>query len=616
MKIKPVLPLVATCALGTHALAENPRLEEIVVTSSRTPMTLRQLGTSVSVITENDIRANGSFALQDILRTQPGIAVTNTGGAGKVSTLRIRGEEGYRTKVFLDGIDISDTSSPQFSPRIEQLQSAGIQRVEILRGPQGMMYGADAGGVVNITSWAPEKGFSGDASVEGGRYGTGQLAANLGLGGERLNGSLSLADYQTDGFNSRSIDSELRDDDGYENTTVHGKVNFQATEALGFSLAGNSIDGESDYDGCYAADFSTTHRCRDDYQQESWRGSANWQGARFGHELAYSRSEMERVNFSDGIESFANRGEMEKWTYLGNFAGSEQLRLVYGVDLETDNLKDAGVSESRDDLGYFLEYQGNWRQNLYLTAGARYDDNDDFGSYTSWRLSGAWVVPTSSGEVKFRGTYGTGFRAPSLYEIAYNEGPWAYAPASDTTLDAEESEGYDLAVSWFGNNGLYLEAVYFDQAVDNQIRYDLINYSGYLQDKGETTSSGVELIAQWPLLENLSLSGNYTWNDTETTNGEQRAYRPEQLANIGLTWLLLDQRLSLAVHARSSGDAVDTVGQSMDDYTVVDARVSFALLEGLDLYGRVENLFDEEYEEVPTYFASGTAAYAGVRYSF
>ncbi len=615
MKISPAITLLAACAASSYTQANN-RLEEVIVTSSRTPMSLRQLGTSVSVANEDDIRALGFTALQDVLRTQPGVSVTNNGGAGKVSTLRIRGEEGYRTRVFLDGIDVSDTSSPQFSPRVEHLQSAGIQRVEILRGPQGMMYGADAGGVVNISTWAPDEGFSGDVNAEGGRYGSSQLAANLGFGAERLNASFSAVDYETDGFNSRSSDNVLRDDDGYENTSLHGRLGWQATDALSFSLAGHSIDGDSEYDGCYTSMGLPTQRCSGEFEQRAWRGGATWEGERFSHELAYSASDMDRVNYAEGQESYANDGELEKWTYLGSFSGGKNLRLVYGVDLETDKLTDSGETRSRDNDGYFLEYQGSWWQNLHLTAGARYDDNDDFGDFTSWRFSAAWVVPVEGGEIKYRGTYGTGFRAPSLYEIAYNEGPYAYAPARGTQLDAEESEGFDLAISWYGNDGLYLEAVYFDQSVDNEIRYDLVNYSGYLQEGGETESTGIELIVEWPLLDNLSLSGNYTYNDTEKADGEDRAYRPEQLANLGVIWRPMDERLSLGVYARTSRDSVDTVGEAMDDYTVVDARISFALFAGLDLYGRVENLFDEDYEEVPTYNSSSTAAYAGVRYSF
>ena len=147
--------LAVASTTSLQATADNEtttrnKMEELVVTSSRVPMPLRQIGTSVSVITQQDIAELGFNSIYDVLRTQPSIGVTNSGGAGQQTTLRIRGEEGFRTLVLLDGIDLSNTSTPQVSTQFEHLLSSGIQRVEILRGPQGLMYGADAGGVVNI----------------------------------------------------------------------------------------------------------------------------------------------------------------------------------------------------------------------------------------------------------------------------------------------------------------------------------------------------------------------------------------------------------------------------------------------------------------------------------
>lgn len=616
MKVTPIVSLLTTSTLALNSLYTNAaesRLEEIIVTSSRVEEPLRQVGTSVSVITEEEIRSFGFSSLQDVLRTQSAIGVTNRGGAGKVSTLRIRGEEGYRTKVLLDGIDITDPSSPQPSPRFEQLLSSNVSRVEILRGPQGMMYGADAGGVVNITSRAPGEGFNGDVGAEAGRYGTQQLSANLGYGSDQLGAVVSATDYETDGFNARDDDTDPGDDDGYENTTLHGRVNWRPADGLDLSLAARNVEGENQYDYC---GFPPTNACSDDYELNAWRAAARFEDDSFTHELAYSASETERILYTEGAESFAYEGEIEKWSYIGDYSHSDALRLVYGIDLETESLVSGGDSESRDEDGYYLEYQGNWIDNLYVTAGARHDDNDDFGSHTSWRVSSAYLIPLGGGEIKLRGAYGTGFRAPSLYEIAYNDGPFAYPPAAGTELDAEESEGYDLAIAWSGDSGLYLEAVYFDQRIDQAIIYDPVDYSGYLQDDGESESSGVELIAEVALPAGFTLRGNYTWNETETDTGEQRAYRPEQLANIGLDWLGLNQRLHLGINARLSADAIDTDGADVDDYEVVNLYASFTVLQGLDVFARVENALDEEYQEIAPFNTARAAAYAGVRYTF
>lgn len=600
-------------AATTSVAADSP-LEEIVITSSRVPMPLREVGTSLSVLDNSELTRLGYNALHNALRTQPSVAVSNSGGAGKAATLRIRGEEGFRTLVLLDGIDISDTSSPQVSPRMEQLMTAGIQRVEILRGPQGLMYGADAGGVINITTATPEEGVIGQVSAEGGKYGTQQFAGSIGAQGDWGDVHLSASDFSTDGFNARTTDTSLGDDDGYDNTTWHGRLGWTPTESLRAGLVLRSVEGENEYDSCFGV--APTDDCADDYEQHAYRAVVDYSAGRFSHSLAYNQSETDREFFSAGRSSFATEGELSSISYLGSFSAGESLKLIYGVDLEQESIDDGSFDEERDQDGYYLELQGGFSNQLFLTAGLRYDDNEDFGSYNSYRLSGAYLMPVEYGELKLKATLGTGFRAPSLYEIAYNRGPFAFPPASGTTLMEEESQGYDLGLAWSGANGLYLEATWFDQRVENEIFFDLIGFSGYLQGDGEAESSGVELAGNWTPISRLSLTANYTWNETEAEDGSPRAFRPEHLANLGLVWLPMDERLQLGLHLRLSREAETTDGTPLDDYEVLDLNASFTVLPGLALYGRVENLLDEDYEEVPTYNTAGRAAYAGVRYRF
>ena len=615
-KVSRFSALAIACAAVNPVFA-NDKLEEIIVISSRVEMPLRQIGTSVSVVTQQDIQQRGFSSLFDILCSEPAIAASNTGGAGKATSLRIRGEEGFRTLVLLDGINISDTSGTQVTPKVEHLMSTGISRVEILRGPQGLMYGADAGGVVNISSTAPTEGIGGQVSAEGGRYGSSELAGSIGGANELGDFILSVSDYQTDGFNSRTTDTNLKDSDGYDNTTVHGKAGWNASEDLRFELVARNVSAENDYDACFTVDtFAGADQCTNDYDMSALRALVDYSAGGFNHQLSYSNTDTEREFFSEGKSSFTADGSLDNISYLGSYSQSDSFRLVYGIDLKNESIESDGSDIDRDQNGYYAEYQGGFSNSLFITMGVRHDDNDDFGSHTSYRASGAYVFDLSGGELKLRGAYGTGFRPPSLYEIAYNSGPFAYSPASDAALKEESSEGYDIGLSWFGNSGLFVEAVYFDQKVEDQIDFDLDSFSGYVQGDGTSTSSGVELIAEIPLLESLALTANYTYNDTETAQGAARARRPEQLANIGINWRVLNSRVLLGFNARASYDAVDTAGGDLDDYTVVDINASFEVFQGLELYGRVENLFDEEYEEVPTYNTSGTAGYVGARWAF
>lgn len=611
----PVSALAAMAlAAAAHAQAQE-RLEEVVVVSSRVETPLRRIGTSVSVLTAQDIRESQFTVLPDVLRGQVGLAVSNSGGAGKTTALNIRGEDGFRTLVLVDGIDVSDASSPQLGPRVEHLLSEGIGRVEILRGPQGIMYGADAGGVIDISTRVPGAGLHGGVSAEGGRYGTGQLAAHVGGGNAAVDGSLLATGYRTDGFNARSSDVLLRDDDGYENRTVHGRVGWNATESLRLEAVGRNTRSESEFDGCYSVAFEPSDDCDSDYDQRAWRLSLDYGAGRFGNRFDYTGNRTERQSYTQGAPTFGSDGRLERLSYVGSFAAADALQLVYGAERKAEALDDGEVDRERVQNGVFAEYQGGFFDRLYVTVGARHDDNEDFGGHTSARVSGAYLFELGAGEAKLRGAWGTGFRAPSLYEIAYNEGPWALPPASQTTLDEERSAGFDIGFGWRGASGVEVEGTYFDQTVADEIVFDLENFSGYLQDRGDSSSSGVELQAAAPLPAALRLSGNYTYNHTESVEGSQRLRRPRHLANVRLDWRPLAQRLVLGLHMRGAYGAVDIAGAAMDDYTVADLTASCDVLPGLQVFGRVENLFDADYQEVPGYNTSGRAGYAGVRYA-
>ena len=190
---------------SSSAAADVGEVEEVVV-SSRTPDLIDQIGVSVSVIDEDTMRSLAYPDLASLLDTQPGVTVTMDGGYGKAAAVRIRGEEGYRTRIVLDGINIADPSSPQVSPRIEHLVSSGLTRAEILRGPQGLLWGADAGGVIlmSTTDAAAESGLGG--FLEAGSDDFYQGAINGVLSTDQLTASVSLSQLETDGFNISELD--------------------------------------------------------------------------------------------------------------------------------------------------------------------------------------------------------------------------------------------------------------------------------------------------------------------------------------------------------------------------------------------------------------------------
>ena len=583
-------------------------IEEIVITPSRVAIPLRQLGTSVSVMDEFEIESRGVLNLTDLLRQMPATGASSNGGAGKPTTVRIRGEEGFRTLTILDGMRIQDPSGPQIATSFEHLLSDGIGRIEVLRGPQGLAYGADAGGVINMSSRSTAEGFSASADAQTGRYGTNQLAANIAGRSGTVDYFLAVTDFETNGFNSRDSDSMLMDADGYENTTLHARLGFDITEEFRVQLVHRNVDSRNEFDGCFTA--TRVEDCSDSNDLSATRLEAEYKGTGFSHSISYNSTDSDRESFAGGASSFTAAGELERSEYIGSATDLPGFDLVFGGDQE----KASNNGMGRDNTGMFLEYLSDFSDAIFLTAGVRHDDNEDFGTNTNYRVSAAYLVDLEEGTLKFKSALGTGFRAPSPFEIAYNAGPFASSPAADIALQQEESEGWEIGVEYFTST-MRLEAVYFDQDVENAIFFDLAAFSGYLQDIGQSNSKGIELSAEVPITDSLRVTGNYTHNETERPDGTQRLRRPENLFNLGFLYTGLDGKLNLNGFYRSQADAIDSGNIAIDDFGVFDLTASYQLTESFQVYGRLENSFDEDYQEIIDYNAAGAAAYIGVSFN-
>ncbi|MDA9711623.1 TonB-dependent receptor, partial [Luminiphilus sp.] len=370
------------------------------------------------------------------------------------------------------------------------------------------------------------------------------------------------------------------------------------------------ISGENEYDGCYdTLTFALIHDCDDDYEQRAWRAGATLTSDQHSLTLAISSSETERAFFSAGRRSYATTGETDSVSLLGTWRASDATRITYGIDHEEQSLSDGNTDWTRDNTGLYLEIQQKWGPAV-VTAGWRRDDNDDFGEHDSWRISARYNLPQFAPGWAIRAASGTGFRAPSLYEIAYNNGPFAYPPASGTPLVEEESDGWEVAL--IGQlSSLSFEVIWFDQSIENGIIFDLATYSGYLQSFGESESDGLEVVASLPLSDNWSIDGNVTWIDALQQNGADRPYRPEETGQVSLTWE--NAALSARLTARHTGKATGPFGTPIDETTTLDLSGRWAVTPRLSLEARLLNLTDQDDQQLPGYYMPGFTAYLGAR---
>ena len=579
--------------------------EEIVVTASRVAQPKIELSSSVEVISAEEIKLRGYKSLSDLLITQTSITAVSSGGVGKVTNLRIRGETGYRTRFIIDGIDMSDASATQVGPRVEQLLSTGdIERIEILRGAQGFAYGADSGGIINIFTKSGASGLAGGISYEQGSNNTKRSSINVAAGDELFDIYLSADQLNSDGFNAVSIDVQNADDDGFQNTTRYAKFGINPAKDVRLEFAFRDIDSETEYDGLFGTALFGNQNSST-YNQTMSRSSLAFKTGPVSHKIAKQRSEVDRVDESPTFKA-PNSSETDRLEYTANADVTQSLDIGFGLDKYRERVESKNIS--RKQKGGYLEARVNAFEGLYFNAGARYDDHDDFGVHKSYRVGSAYILGAKDNKVKFKASYGTGFRAPSPGELAFNA-----ARPSAPVLTEETSKGYDLGVEWSNTSGYELDLTYFRQNIQDEIVY-LGFGPGYSQLLGNNESQGAELSWSLPLLSALVIEGNYTYNHTETADGQARRRVPRHSGNVAFRSDLFDKKLSIMTNARFSRNSYDGLGAKrieLDNYVIVDLSMVYRVTDNFDLNVRVTNLLDKKYRELPLYNSDDRSAYFG-----
>ena len=616
-KLTRSLTLAVSITVSSHFVVADS-IEETVVVADRVDTAVTSLAVSVNVLDRELISALGSATLPQLLKSQVGISTTQNGGIGAVSGIRVRGQDAFRTRVLIDGIDISDPSSPQIAPRMEHVLAPALERVEVLRGTQGLLWGADAGGVISLTSRRATEQPSIAVSAERGGYGFETESIVASSGATSLGEMTAVLNHVgMDGFNALKSDTQLADNDGYDNDSYRLSYTTPQWQGWSATISAREVDATTDYDGCGRFDesfsFISSNDCSDGYNNETRAVVVRHAGDGNSTQISVSESDSDRAYFTDGLFQFALKGSNEQMSVSHNRTLTENYDLTVGVDLDEQSYDDGfGTARSRDNEAIFMNVK-RATNKVTLSAAVRTDDNDDFGRFTSWRITA--LTETGFDGVAFKTAYGTGFRAPSPYEVGSNQSPFALAEARETALNEEQSEGWEMGLR--GNQDhLSWELTYFDQEVSDAIVYSYnpaLFAGGYLQIPGTSQFSGVEATAAWEIGEGVTLEGFVTDLNAEDANGNDLPYRPETTAQVSarysaakIDWLLL---------ARYTSDRSDGFGTRLNEYTVMDGSFRYAITDELNVSVRAENLTNEGYSDIVGYRSAGRTFYVGLNVS-
>lgn len=599
-------------------------LGEVIVTATKTEQYQAQIGSSTTVLTSEDIEKMGKVTVLEILRFVPGVTVTQSGGFGGTTSIYLRGSKRGHTLVLIDGVEVNDPMSVERSFDFANLTTDNIERIEIVRGPQSTLYGSDAmGGVINIITKKGRGKPEIDLSVEVGSYNTFREFASIDGDTGKTNYSFSLSRIDSGGISRAAEGSEK---DSYENVTISSKIG-RVFESGELSFVTRFTDSEADIDdGGYDDDPNFT----------SWEenfvsrlGFSQTLRSWWDHEVSLSvhsvrrknRDEKDDVEPSDYSEDLY-KGESLKFEWQHNFPLTKLGIITGGFEYEEESGSSYYYSESAfgeftdefdrksvNNKGYYLQNQIEFMDSLFITPGLRVDDNEAFGSQTTYKVSTAYLIKPVNARLK--ANWGTGFKAPSLYQL--------YSSYGNRDLSPEESESYDFGFERSFDR-LSFGLTYFHNDFDNMIDWDPATLKFKNIERAQT--KGLEVEAEFLPVKNLTIGASFTYIDTEDKEtGLELLRRPEKQVSLNINWELSEgANINLGIIYVGSRKDVDFTSYpyeriNMEEYTKVDLSLGWDLGD-YQIFGRIENLLDEEYQEVYGFASEGLSFYAGVKTSF
>lgn len=641
---KSLLTASITAALSltqSIAFADN----SMVITATRTPSSIDTIGSSVSIITAEDIDRKQYVSLVGALKDVPGLNVVQLGGRGSQTSVFLRGTNSEHVLVLIDGIEMNDPSSPSGAFDFSNFLVEDIESIEVVRGSQSVLYGADAiGGVIQIRT---KKG-QGDLKLRGkaelGSHSTHRESAVLSGEKNNFNYSVAIGRLDTDG---ESIAAKKKlapggntEDDNYENIVFSTRLGWKGFDSFEANFTARYIETEAEIDGGFDSlgntveDADATNDSEQLYLGLELKGlyaDGVWQPI-----LTASRSDIERQSKDERQSPLGNLvdtnfdGQKTKFALQNNLFLFENQIITIGFEHENEEMNSKGSSTfgsiwgdfiinqltnaDRDTKSAYIQDQIEVNDQLFITVGARYDDPDDFGSELTYRTTASYNATENT---RLHAAYGTGFKAPSLFQLfGFTPNNFGSAYSGNPNLDAETSESWEIGLDQlFFDRRLKTSITYFNTEVEDLITTQYVGSNSTSVNQNNADMSGVESALHFKALPNLNIDINHTYTRTKDDDDKELLRRPKHKANIEFNYKPADY-ININTNVLYTGQRVDVDGFGQrvgaGGYSVVDVAASYKLSNNVKLFARIDNLSDKYYEPAYGYQALGRTGFIGV----
>lgn len=619
-----VFLLAAAASAG--AAAQERRPDDLVITVTRLPTPAEQVGSSVTVIDEATIEERQRRTLDEALEDVPGLNIVRSGGVGEATSLFIRGANSNHTKVLIDGMPANDPTTGTFN--FGPLATADFERIEVLRGPQSAIWGADAlGGVINIVTKRGEGPPRIEGFLEGGSFATFNQSATL-------SGATGPYDYSATVTHLRSQDTPVtpkrllppgrpRFDDDFESLTFSTKLGARLSDDVRINamLRWNNSDlaFTADDFSVFPALPDTAQSYREERQLTTRLEleSRHFEGffeQKLGIGWADWRNHLESPP-SGGVPVAprVDKGDRRRADWHGTFHVARDHTLLVGLEYERDALRNSPTSPSIANRAAFIETQSGFLDRFFVGASGRVDDNDRFGSVGTWRVAPAILVPETG--TRLKGSVGTGFKAPTLRQLFVDFPEINFFANPD--LEPERSFGWDIGFEQnLFERRLGFGATWFHNDITDLIDTNATFTS--LENKSRAETKGVEAFIAVRPVDSLLLRADYTFTLAEDeTTGATLLRRPKHRGTIEATWRMdawtLSSRVLLVGKRVDASRDFSIPRLEAGGYTLVNLAASYALTDGVTLFARADNVFDRRVEDPVGFERPGLGVFAGIR---
>lgn len=603
---------------GVMAADDIYRLDDVVVTASRTAQTVDQALAPVTVITRDEIERSQASSVPELLARTPGIQIKSNGGSGSVTSAFVRGTASAQTLVLIDGLRVNSATGG--TAELQYLDPDQIERIEVVRGAGASLYGADAvGGIIQIFT---RQGFgkphiSLKAGV--GNMGTSDFGINTGgeFGATRFNIGAKL--YETDGYDFTNDDYSSntglnKDDDGYRNKSFSASLSHSFDNGSEAGMRISHVQGKSEYDGAvYDDDFSA-------YPYDAYTLFNNTSIAGY-YALSVTDQWFSKVDL--GYVKNKNRERAGKvsndMTFIPTFMETQRESLLWQNDIEwqesqfltlgldyykdsvdkTDKFVDPTtnkVEDSRYNTAVFVQNQSQFeRSDLQLAL--RRDHNEVYGDNTTGKIAYGHDLPKA---MRLIASYGTAFRAPTFNDLYFPDSDYG---VGNPNLKPEKSANAELTLKGFHTSGRW-EVTAFQNDID-----DMINWASVDGNPFKTTPSNVDearirgleavfdaQLMGWRIYTALTLLDP---KDTKTDKVLVRRAKQNLVVDANHQW----KKWTFGFTAKAQGHSYND--KNNDDriagFATFDIRTALQVSKEIKLEAKVTNLLDKDYYEVKGY---------------